>query len=138
MVNRDGTGLRACRKTKLSGTTSWRRAVKEQDANGFTEDGDISLRSPQRQAPPIRTQRAETNPHFTADQKQIFPHKNSLFVIALDGGSLVQLTDIRMAADAEQTAASARGAGGAETGSQGRGAATEPGRDGRRRTTRHR
>jgi len=43
-----------------------------------------------------RTVDAETNPHFTFDQKHIyFARLNNLYVMSLDGGSLEQLTDIR-------------------------------------------
>src|SRR5262249_12598609 len=40
---------------------------------------------------------AESNPRFTRDQTHIyFTRSNNLFVLALDGASLVQLTDIRI------------------------------------------
>ncbi|HEY5074979.1 MAG TPA: prolyl oligopeptidase family serine peptidase, partial [Pyrinomonadaceae bacterium] len=60
-----------------------------------------------------RTVDAETNPHFTFDQKHIyFTRLSNLYVMALDGGSLEQLTDIRVGgAGAPQTAGGGGGGG---------------------------
>ena len=64
----------------------------------FTDEGDIFIydhaKGTRRQI--TRTVDAETNPHFTFDQKHIyFSRLNNLYVMSLDGGSLEQLTDIR-------------------------------------------
>ena len=46
-----------------------------------------------------RTVDAETNARFTFDQKRIyFTRQNNLYVMSLDGGSLEQITDIRIGA----------------------------------------
>ena len=99
VVNRDGTGLRrlsddeARQAPPANGELS-----KDKTMTVFTEDGDIFIydhaKGERRQI--TRTTDAETNAHFTFDQKHIyFTRQNNLYVMALDGGSLVQLTDIR-------------------------------------------
>ena len=99
VVNRDGTTLRklsedeAKQAPPASGELS-----KDKTLTVFAEEGDIYLyehgRGARRQV--TRTVEAETNPHFTRDQKNIyFTRQNNLYQLALDGGSLEQLTDIR-------------------------------------------
>src|SRR4029453_4245176 len=80
----------------------------------YAEDGDLYLydngRGDRRQI--TRTTDAEINPHFTRDQKHVtFMRQNNLFVLSLDDGSLVQVTDIRAAA-AEPAAGTLAGGGG--------------------------
>jgi dipeptidyl aminopeptidase/acylaminoacyl peptidase len=100
VVNRDGTGLRrlsddeAKQAPPANGDLS-----KDKSMTVFTEDGDIFIydhaKNARRQI--TKTVDAETNPHFTFDQKHIyFTRQNNLYVMALDGGSLEQLTDIRI------------------------------------------
>jgi len=67
----------------------------------FTDEGDIFIfdhaKNARRQI--TKTVDAETNPHFTFDQKRIyFTRANNLYVMTLDGGMLEQLTDIRVGA----------------------------------------
>src|SRR5437762_3440229 len=99
VVNRDGSGLRrltddeAKQAPPANGELS-----KDKTMTVFTDEGDIFIyvhaTGTRRQI--TRTVDAETNPHFTFDQKHIyFPRLSNLYVIALDGGSLEQLTDIR-------------------------------------------
>ncbi|HSP61956.1 MAG TPA: DPP IV N-terminal domain-containing protein, partial [Pyrinomonadaceae bacterium] len=117
VVNRDGTGLR-----RLSDD----EAKQAPPANGelsrdktmtvFTEEGDVFIydhvKNQRRQI--TRTVDAELGAHFTFDQKHVyFTRQGNLYVMALDGGSLEQLTDIRVGgAGPAPTAAS--GAGGAQ------------------------
>src|SRR6185295_18522104 len=64
----------------------------------FTDDGDIVLldNATGQKTQITKTIDAESNPHFTRDQRRIyFTRANNLFVMSLDGGSLIQLTDIR-------------------------------------------
>lgn len=71
-----------------------------------------------------KTTDAETNPRFTQDGKRVsFTRNGNLYVMSLDSGMLVQLTDIRSAAAATTTAPAAggRGAGGFGGGGGGRG-----------------
>src|SRR5690242_2739073 len=100
VVNRDGTGLRrltdeeARQAPPANGELS-----KDKSMTVFTDEGDIFIydhaKNTRRQI--TRTVDAETNPHFTFDQKRIyFTRANNLYVMPLDGGSLEQLTDIRI------------------------------------------
>ena len=99
VVNRDGTGLRrltddeAKQAPPANGELS-----KDKTMTVFADEGDIFIyehaNGTRRQI--TRTVDAETNPHFTFDQKHIyFTRLSNLYVMALDGGSLDQLTDIR-------------------------------------------
>jgi dipeptidyl aminopeptidase/acylaminoacyl peptidase len=130
VVNRDGTGLRrlsdeeARQAPPAAGELS-----KDKTLTVFIDEGDIVIydhrKGERRQI--TRTSDAESNAHFTFDQKQIyFTRQNNLYLIALDGGSLTQLTDIRSSATGgEQTAGAARGGaqrqGGQQSGSSSEG-----------------
>ena len=104
VVNRDGSGLR-----RLSDDEA-RQALppngelsKDKAMTVFTDEGDIFIydhaKASRRQI--TKTVEAETNPHFTFDQKHIyFTRANNLYVMALDGGALEELTDIRSGAPA--------------------------------------
>lgn len=116
VVNRDGTNLRKLSEDEVkqappaSGELS-----KDKTLTVFTEDGDVylydHLKHERRQV--TRTTDTEANAHFTGDQKHLyFTRQNNLYVLALDGGSLVQLTDIRTGGGVDQTA----GRGGAGNG----------------------
>jgi dipeptidyl aminopeptidase/acylaminoacyl peptidase len=121
VVNADGTGLRklsdeeARQAPPASGELS-----KDKTLTVFTEDGDVFLydhtRGERRQL--TRTVDAETNAHFTRDQRHVyFTRQSNLYVLSLDGGSLEQLTDIRVGVAAEATTARAGGtSGGARVG----------------------
>jgi dipeptidyl aminopeptidase/acylaminoacyl peptidase len=101
VVNRDGTALRKLTEDEVlriappaSGELS-----KDKTLTVFTEEGDVYLydhvKGERRRV--TRTVEAETNARFTRDQKRIyFTRQNNLYVISLDGGSLEQLTDIRV------------------------------------------
>src|SRR5438128_9947812 len=104
VVNRNGTGLRrlsddeAKQAPPANGELS-----KDKTMTVFTDEGDIFvyLHAGGTRRQITRTVDAETNPHFTFDQKHIyFTRQNNLYVMALDGGSLEQLTDIRIGAAA--------------------------------------
>ena len=99
VVNRDGTGLRrlsddeAKQAPPANGELS-----KDKTTTVFTDEGDVFIydhaKNQRRQI--TRTVDAEINAHFTFDQKHIyFTRQGNLYVMALDGGSLEQLTDIR-------------------------------------------
>src|SRR6185503_5757953 len=100
VVNRDGTGLRrltdeeAKQAPPANGELS-----KDKSMTVFTDEGDIfiyeHIRGARRQI--RRTVEAETNAHFTFDQKHVyFTRQNNLYQLSLDGGSLEQLSDIRI------------------------------------------
>lgn len=102
VVNRDGTGLRRLSEDEARQAPPANGELsKDKTKTLFTEDGDIYIyehaTGTRRQI--TRTTDAETNARFTADQKQIyFTRQNNLYVISLDGGSLTQMTDIRVGA----------------------------------------
>jgi dipeptidyl aminopeptidase/acylaminoacyl peptidase len=102
VVNRDGTGVRrlnddeARQAPPANGELS-----KDKSMTVFTDEGDLYIydhaKNARRQI--TKTVDAETNPHFTFDQKRIyFTRANNLYVMTLDGGMLEQLTDIRIGA----------------------------------------
>src|ERR1041385_8200646 len=100
VVNRDGSGLRrltdeeAKQAPPANGELS-----KDKSMTVFTDEGDIFIydHGKQTRRQITKTVDAETNPHFTFDQKQIyFTRLNNLYVMSLDGGSIEQLTDIRI------------------------------------------
>src|SRR5262249_9260133 len=141
MINRDGSGLKrlsdaeARQAPPANGELS-----KDKSLTVFTEDGDVFVydnkKNERRQV--TRTTEIESNAHFTFDQKHIyFSRSNNLYVMALDGGSLVQLTDIRSAAAAGQVAGGPRAGGGGGRfggGAQG-GQGGDDSEDGQRRGT---
>ncbi|HVF55276.1 MAG TPA: prolyl oligopeptidase family serine peptidase [Pyrinomonadaceae bacterium] len=124
VVNADGTGLRKLsdEEEKQSPPASGELS-KDKTLTVFTEDGDVfiydHLKGERRRI--TRTVEAESNAHFTGDQKRIyFTRQNNLYVLALDGGgALEQLTDIRTSAGADQLAGrggGSQGGGGAQGG----------------------
>ncbi len=124
VVNRDGSGLRrltddeAKQAPPANGELS-----KDKTMTVFTDEGDIFIydhaKNARRQI--TRTVDAETNAHFTFDQKHIyFTRQNNLYVTALDGGLLEQLTDIRIGgAGPAPTVGGGGGAGGQRQSGQG-------------------
>ena len=120
VVNRDGTSLRKLSEdeAKQAPPTSGELS-KDKKWTVFTDEGDIYLYDHARGARQqvTRTTETELNPHFTRDQRHIyFTRQNNLYVLALDGGMLEQLTDIRIGAGGGggQTAAGAGGGGGGQ------------------------
>jgi dipeptidyl aminopeptidase/acylaminoacyl peptidase len=123
VVNRDGTGLKRLTDEEArqappgSGELS-----KDKTMTVFTEDGDLfvydHVKGQRRQI--TRTTDIESNPHFTRDQKRIyFTRTNNLYVMELDGGSLVQMTDIRAAVTGGPQAAGLRAGNQQGIGTQG-------------------
>src|SRR5215813_13906696 len=99
VVNRDGKGLRRLSEDEARQAPPANGELsKDKSMTVFTDEGDVFIfdhgKGGRRQI--TRTVDAETNPHFTFDQKRIyFTRLNNLYVMSLDGGSLEQLTDIR-------------------------------------------
>lgn len=100
VVNADGTGLRklsedeARKSPPAAGELS-----KDRRLTVYTEEGEVYLydheKGERRQL--TRTVEAESNAHFTRDQRSVyFTRQSNLYVMSLDGGSLEQLTDIRV------------------------------------------
>ena len=117
VVNRDGSGLRrlsedeAKQAPPASGELS-----KDKTMTIFADEGDVFIydHAKQTRKQITRTVDAETSPHFTVDQKHIyFTRLNNVYVMALDGGSIEQLTDIRVGGGAPAPPTpTARGGGG--------------------------
>jgi dipeptidyl aminopeptidase/acylaminoacyl peptidase len=121
VVNRDGTGLRRLSDEEArQAPPAVGELSKDKTMTVWSEDSDVFVydhtKNQRRQV--TRTTDAETNAHFTFDQKRIyFTRQNNLYVMALDGGLLEQLTDIRSATTGTgntPTAAGGRGGGGAQ------------------------
>src|SRR5437588_8092537 len=117
VVSNDGTGLRkltdeeARQAPPAAGELS-----KDKQLTVFTEDGDVFLydhAKGERKAL-TRTTDAESNAHFTRDQRHVyFTRQNNLYRVSLDGGPLEQLTDIRAASgDTQRAPGGAGGVGG--------------------------
>src|ERR687886_2034363 len=102
VVNADGTGLRRLTDEEArQAPPATGELSKDKKLTVFTEDGDVFLydhaKGERRQL--TRTTDAETNAHFTRDQRHVyFTRQSNLYVMSLDGGSLEQLTDIRVSA----------------------------------------
>ena len=109
VVNRDGSGLRRLTEEESKQAPPPNGELsKDKSMTVFTDEGDIFIYDHAKQARRqiTRTVDAETNPHFTFDQKRIyFTRLNNLYVMSLDGGSLEQLTDIRAGGGPGATAA---------------------------------
>ena len=143
VVNRDGSGLRKLsdEETRLAppggggfmgmGGGGGRGGGGEADTSKdkrltvYARDGDIFIldNTTGKVQQITKTTDVEANPHFLPDGKRIyFTRSNNLYVMSLDTGLLVQLTDIRAAA-AAGAAGPAGAAGGGFGGRGGRGAA---------------
>jgi len=101
VVERDGSGLRKLpdAEAKLAPPPAG-DTTRDKQRTVYSRDGDIFLydaaRGTTRQL--TKTDEAETNPHFTHDEKRVaFTRSNNLFVTALDGGGIEEMTDIRPA-----------------------------------------
>jgi dipeptidyl aminopeptidase/acylaminoacyl peptidase len=101
VVGRDGSGLRKLpdAEAKLA-PPSGGSTTRDKKRTVYSRDGDIFLYDAATGATRqlTKTEDAETNPHFTHDEKRVaFMRSNNLYVLALDGSALEELTDIRPA-----------------------------------------
>src|SRR5438552_3508276 len=99
VVNRDGGGLRKLTEAEARlAPPAFGDSTRDRKRTVYTRDGDIFLydaTSGQTQQI-TRTADAEVNPRFTRDGKHIaFTRANNLYVMSLETGSLVEMTDIR-------------------------------------------
>jgi dipeptidyl aminopeptidase/acylaminoacyl peptidase len=101
VVGRDGSGLRKLSddEAKLAPPV-FGDSTRDRQRTVFSRDGDLWLydgsAGTSRQL--TKTEDAETDPHFTHDEKRIaFTRSNNLYVMPLDGGAIEELTDIRPA-----------------------------------------
>ena len=126
MVNRDGSGLRKLtdEEAKLAPPVAG-DSTRDEKFITYAREGDLfvydNTTGQTRQL--TKTSDNEANPRFLPDGKRIsFTRGGNLYVMSLDGGMLVQLTDIRPAAAAGGDAAPAgRGGGGGGRGGFGGG-----------------
>jgi dipeptidyl aminopeptidase/acylaminoacyl peptidase len=113
VVNRDGTGLRRLSEDEAKQAPPANGELsKDKTRTVFTDEGDVFIyeHSSGTRRQITRTVDAETNPHFTFDQKRVyFTRQNNLYVIALDGGSLEQLSDIRIGGGGAAPSATPKG-----------------------------
>jgi len=115
VVNRDGSGLKKLSEAEareappLFGDRS-----KDKRYVAFVDDGDLFLydNSTGKRRQITSTVEPESNPRFTRDQKHLyFTRANNLYVMSLDSGSLVQMTDIRTGGAPPPAAPAAGGRG---------------------------
>jgi dipeptidyl aminopeptidase/acylaminoacyl peptidase len=102
VINRDGTGLRKLneQEEKLAPPAT-EDSTRDKRLTVYARSGDLfvydSSTGETRQI--TKTADVESNPRFLRDGKRIaFTRTNNLYVMSLDGGSLVEMTDIRAAA----------------------------------------
>lgn len=132
VVNRDGSGLRKLTEDEAKmAPPALAELSKDKRLSVFAEDGDVFLydhaKNERRQI--VATTEGENSPRFTADQKNVlFVRQNNLYAMALDGGTLTQLTDVRTGGGAPEPVATAQrgggGGGGQRQGGGGNAAAT--------------
>jgi dipeptidyl aminopeptidase/acylaminoacyl peptidase len=98
VVNRDGGSLRKLTEEEAKNAPPvFGERSKDKKLTLFVEDGDVFIydNAANQRRRITSTTDAETNPHFTRDQKHIyFTRSNNLYVMSLETGSLVQMTDI--------------------------------------------
>ena len=122
VVNRDGSGLKKLSEEEaknappIGGETS-----KDKKLTLFVDNGDVffydNLTNQRRQI--TATTDTETNAHFTRDQKHIyFTRASNLYVMSLETGSLVQMTEISTGGAAPAAPAAAGGFGRGQGGPQ--------------------
>jgi dipeptidyl aminopeptidase/acylaminoacyl peptidase len=108
VVNRGGSGLKKLTEEEAKNAPPLGGEVsKDKKLTLFADNGDLFLydnvANQRRQI--TATTEAETNAHFTRDQKHIyFTRANNLYVMSLETGSLVQMTEITTGGAAPTTA----------------------------------
>ncbi|HKG23493.1 MAG TPA: DPP IV N-terminal domain-containing protein, partial [Blastocatellia bacterium] len=116
VVNRDGSGLRKLSQEEARNAPPVEGELsRDKKLTLFDENGDIFIydnaAGQRRQI--TNTTDVETNPGFTRDQRRVyFTRSNNLFVLSLDTGSLVQLTDVRAGGAPPQAGQGGQGRGG--------------------------
>ncbi|HEY2017848.1 MAG TPA: alpha/beta fold hydrolase [Bryobacteraceae bacterium] len=130
VVSRDGSGLRKLSDDEVkSAPPALGDLSKDKRLLTYARDGDILVydNSTGKTQQLTKTTDPELNPRFLADGKRIsFTRANNLYVMSLDTGMLVQMTDIRTPAPVSAPGAVAGAAGGR---GGGRGGAVPPSTD---------
>lgn len=130
VVESDGTGLRKLTEEEArQAPPAGGELSKDKTLTVFADEGDIFLydHAKRERRALTKTFDSESNPHFTRDQHHVyFTRQSNLYVISLDGGSLEQLTDIRVpTAPGDGGASQARGSAGVGSGVARSGGASE-------------
>ncbi|HEX8351707.1 MAG TPA: DPP IV N-terminal domain-containing protein, partial [Pyrinomonadaceae bacterium] len=129
VVGADGAGLRKLTEAEArQAPPAGGELSKDKRLTVFTDEGDVFLydheRGERRQL--TRTVEAESNAHFTRDQRRVyFTRQSNLYVMSLEGGSLEQLTDIRVPGAPAAGGAQAAAGGGAAARAGGAGESQE-------------
>lgn len=101
VVNRDGSGLKKLTEEEAKNAPpAGGDLTKDKRQQVFIDGGDIFIYdyATGKRRRITNTTDVESNPKFTSDQRRIyFTRLNNLYVMSLDTGSLVQVTDIRAA-----------------------------------------
>ncbi|MCW5968281.1 MAG: S9 family peptidase [Blastocatellales bacterium] len=116
VVERDGTGLRMLSEEEARlAPPAGGDLSKDKKQTVYVEDGDIFIydhtKGERRRI--TETTEGENNPRWSADGKAIvFARGGNLYRMSLEGGALVQLTDIRTGGGADPAPATLAGGGG--------------------------
>jgi len=98
VVNRDGSGLKKLTEEEAKNAPPlFGELSKDKKFTLFVDNGDLFLydNAANQRRQITATSDAETNAHFTRDQKHIyFTRGGNLYVMSLETGSLVQMTEI--------------------------------------------
>ena len=109
VVGRDGSGLRKLSEAEAKlAPPAFGATTLDKKRTVYSRDGDLFLYdSTSGQTLQLtKTEDIETNPHFTRDGKRVaFTRGNNLYVMTLDSGLLVEMTDIRTGPPAGEPAA---------------------------------
>ena len=99
VVGRDGSGLRKLSDAEAKVAPPRAGATtRDKKRTVYSRDGDIFLYDAATETTRqlTKTEDAETDPHFTQDERRVaFTRSNNLYVLALEGGEIEEMTDIR-------------------------------------------
>jgi len=135
-ANRDGSGLRKLTDEEVRDLPpAGGDPSRDKRLTVYSSTGDLFLldNTTGKVQQLTKTNDAETNPHFLPDGKRIvYMRGGNLYVMSLDSGMLVEMTDIRAAAAAATDAAAAGAARGGGGGGRGQGGGQAVGQGGGR------
>ncbi len=116
VVNRDGSGLKKLSEEEAKNAPPLNGELsKDKKLTLFVDSGDVFIydNNANQRRQITATTDAETNAHFTRDQKHIyFSRAGNLYVMSLETGSLVQMTEITTGGAPPAAAPVAGGGGG--------------------------
>jgi dipeptidyl aminopeptidase/acylaminoacyl peptidase len=122
VVNRDGTGLkRLSEEEAKNAPPAGGDDSKDKKLTLYVTGGDVFVydHAANQRRQITDTTDVESNARFTADQRHVyFTRANNLFVMSLETGSLVQMTDIRTGGGAAAGGAQARRDSSQQTGTE--------------------